>query len=258
MVIDGKIGYVGGFNIGKEYIGMDDRFGYWRDTHLRMTGSAVASMELRFALDWNYASKENLFMTDQYINKGPFESKQHCDVQIVSSGPDSRYCSIRDNYLRLIGKAEKNIYIQTPYFIPDEAILAALMIAIRSGIEVNVMIPCKPDHPFVYWATYSYIGDLVMEGAKCYTYSEGFLHAKGMIVDDKVMCYGTANMDIRSFALNFEVNAVVYNEEKALQMRELFDEDLKHSKQITKNIYVGRSLPIRFKEQVCRLLSPLL
>ncbi len=258
VVIDGKIGYVGGFNIGKEYIGMDDRFGYWRDTHLRMTGSAVASMELRFALDWNYASKENLFMTDRYINKEPFESKQHCDVQIVSSGPDSRYCSIRDNYLRLIGKAEKNIYIQTPYFIPDEAILAALMIAVRSGIEVNVMIPCKPDHPFVYWATYSYIGDLVMEGAKCYTYNEGFLHAKGMIVDDKAMCYGTANMDIRSFALNFEVNAIIYNEEKALQMRKLFDEDLKNSKQITKNIYVGRSLFIKFKEQVCRLLSPLL
>ncbi len=132
------------------------------------------------------------------------------------------------------------------------------MIAVRSGIEVNVMIPCKPDHPFVYWATYSYIGDLVMEGAKCYTYVEGFLHAKGMIVDDKVMCYGTANMDIRSFALNFEVNAVIYNEEKALQMRKLFEEDLKHSRQITKNIYVGRSLLVKFKEQVCRLLSPLL
>lgn len=258
VVIDGKTGYVGGFNIGKEYIGMDDRFGYWRDTHLRITGSAVASMGLRFALDWNYASKENLFMTEKYINKEPFPPGQNCDIQIVSSGPDSRYCSIRDNYLRLIGKAEKSIYIQTPYFIPNEAIFAALMIAVRSGIEVNVMIPCKPDHPFVYWATYSYIGDLVMEGAKCYTYVEGFLHAKGMIVDDKVMCYGTANMDIRSFALNFEVNAVIYNEEKALQMRKLFEEDLKHSRQITKNIYVGRSLLVKFKEQVCRLLSPLL
>ncbi len=258
VVIDGKIGYVGGFNIGKEYIGLDDRFGYWRDTHLRMTGSAVISLGIRFALDWNYASKENLFMTDQYMKQEQVESKQHCEVQIVSSGPDSRYRNIRDNYLRLIGKAKKSIYIQTPYFIPDEAILSALMIAIHSGIEVYVMFPCKPDHPFVYWATYSYIGDLVMAGAKCYTYNNGFLHAKGMIVDDKVFCYGTANMDIRSFALNFEVNAVVYDEEKATQMRELFEEDLKVSKQITKNTYVGRSLLIRFKEQVCRLLSPLL
>ena len=258
VVIDGKVGYVGGFNIGKEYIGMDDRFGYWRDTHLRITGSAVASLGLRFALDWNYASKENLFLTDKYMRHEAAESGQHCEVQIVSSGPDSRRCNIRDNYLRMIGKAKKCIYIQTPYFIPDEAILSALMIAVHSGIEVNVMIPCKPDHPFVYWATYSYIGDLVMEGAKCYTYNNGFLHAKGMVVDDKVLCYGTANMDIRSFALNFEVNAVIYNEEMARKMREIFEEDLKVSKQITKNVYMGRSLLIRFKEQVCRLLSPLL
>ena len=258
VVIDGKIGYVGGFNIGKEYIGLDDKFGYWRDTHLRITGGAVASLQMRFALDWNYASRENLFMTERYLNKEPVASAQHCEVQIVSSGPDSRYRSIRDNYLRLIGKAKKSIYIQTPYFIPDEAILSALMIAIHSGIEVNVMIPCKPDHPFVYWATYSYIGDLVMAGANCYTYNNGFLHAKGMVADDKVLCYGTANMDIRSFSLNFEVNAVIYNEEQALHMRKIFDEDLKQSKQITRNIYVGRGLVIRFKEQISRLLSPLL
>ncbi len=258
VVIDGRIGYVGGFNIGKEYIGLDDKFGYWRDTHLRITGSAVASLELRFALDWNYAAKENLFMTDKYATHRNTGSTQHCEVQIVSSGPDSRHRSIRDNYLRLIGKAKKSIYIQTPYFIPDEAILAALSIAVSSGIDVNVMIPCKPDHPFVYWATYSYIGDLVMAGAKCYTYHNGFLHAKGMVVDDTVLCYGTANMDIRSFALNFEVNAVVYNGGMARAMREIFDRDLEQCRQITKNIYMGRSLPIRFKEQVCRLLSPLL
>ena len=258
VVIDGKTGYVGGFNIGKEYVGLDDRFGYWRDTHLRIEESAAASLELRFVLDWNYASRENLFVPDRYRYEKHAESTQHCRIQIVSSGPDSRYQNVRDNYLRLIGKAKKSIYIQTPYFIPDEAIQSALLIAVHSGIQVNVMIPCKPDHPFVYWATYSYIGELVMEGARCYTYNNGFLHAKGIIVDDKVLCYGTANMDIRSFALNFEVNAVVYNEEKATQMRKIFEEDLKHSRQITKNVYVGRSLLIRFKEQMCRLLSPLL
>lgn len=258
VVIDGDTAYVGGFNIGKEYIGLDDKFGYWRDTHLRITGTAVTALQMRFALDWNFASKENLLLTDKYYRQETFQSSQRCEVQIVSSGPDSRYQNIRDNYLRLIGKARESIYIQTPYFIPDEAIFSALMIAVRSGISVNVMIPCKPDHPFVYWATYSYIGDLVMEGAKCYTYNNGFLHAKGMIIDDRVMCYGTANMDIRSFALNFEVNAIVYNEEKAAAMRRIFDEDLKKSTQITKNVYVGRSLLIRFKEQVSRLLSPLL
>ena len=132
------------------------------------------------------------------------------------------------------------------------------MIAVKSGIEVNIMIPCMPDHPFVYWATYSYLGDMVMAGANCYTYNNGFLHSKGMIVDDRVLCYGTANMDIRSFALNFEVNAVVYDEKKAREMVEIFRKDLEVCREITRDYYVGRNLKIRIKEQICRLLSPLL
>ena len=132
------------------------------------------------------------------------------------------------------------------------------MIAVRSGIEVNVMIPCKPDHPFVYWATYSYIGDLVMEGAKCYTYVEGFLHAKGMIVDDKVMCYGTANMDIRSFELNFEVNATIYDEETTEHLEAIFLDDLVNCREVTREIYRARGLCMRIREQGSRLLSPLL
>lgn len=258
VVIDNKIGYVGGFNIGKEYIGLDPKFGYWRDTHLRIMGSAVTGLQLRFILDWNYAARQNLFTSGMYMNSVFPGKRDYCNMQIISSGPDSGMQNIRDNYVRLIHKAEKSIYIQTPYLIPDESMLSALMIAIHSGIDVNVMIPCKPDHPFVYWATYSYMGELIMAGAKCYTYNNGFLHSKGLIIDEKVFCYGTANMDIRSFALNFEVNAVVYSKEKAKEMTEIFIEDLKHCRQITKDIYVGRSLLIRFKEQVCRLLSPLL
>ena len=120
------------------------------------------------------------------------------------------------------------------------------------------MIPCMPDHPFVYWATYSYIGDMVMAGAKCYTYDNGFLHSKGLVVDEEVFCYGTANMDIRSFSLNFEVNAVVYDARKAREMTEIFEQDLQHCTQITREAYASRSLKIRFKEQMCRLLSPVL
>lgn len=258
VVIDNKVAYVGGFNIGKEYIGLDPKFGYWRDTHLRIEGTALLQLEIRFLLDWNYAAKENLFTNSKYLEIESKSYKAGCEMQIISSGPDSRMKIIRDNYVRLIGKARKSIYIQSPYFIPDDAMLNALVIAIYSGIDVNIMIPCKPDHPFVYWATYSYIGDLVMAGAKCYTYDNGFMHAKGLIVDDKVFCYGTANMDIRSFGLNFEVNAVVYNERKATEMREFFEKDLEHCSQITKDVYASRSLMIRIKEQVSRLLSPLL
>lgn len=258
VVIDNKVAYVGGFNIGKEYIGMDAGFGHWRDTHLRIRGSAVMELQIRFVLDWNYAARENLLQNVRLFEGNEPGERDCCEVQIISSGPDNTIRQIHDNYLRLITKAEKAIYIQTPYFIPDEAILNALLIAVRSGIEVNIMVPCKPDHPFVYWATYSYVGEMVMAGANCYTYNKGFLHSKGVVVDGKVFCYGTANMDIRSFALNFEVNAVVYDREKAQQMEEIFRADLKDCRQVTKDVYAGRSLRIRLKEQVCRLLSPLL
>lgn len=258
VVIDNRTAYVGGFNVGKEYIGLDEKFGYWRDTHLRIQGSGIVGLHLRFLLDWNYAAKKNLFTNSRYYDTVSAGTRDFCKMQIISSGPDNGDQQIRDNYLRLIHKAKKTIYIQTPYFIPDEAIFDSLLVAARSGIEVNIMIPCKPDHPFVYWATYSYIGDLVMAGAKCYTYDNGFLHAKGMIVDGKVFCYGTANMDIRSFSLNFEVNAVVYDESKAKEMEQYFIQDLSQSTRITKDMYARRSLVIRIKEQICRLLSPLL
>lgn len=258
VVIDGKIGYVGGFNIAREYVGLDEKFGYWRDTHMRITGSAVQSLQGRFILDWNYANREHTITFEKYFVDAEFRPEFRCPVQIVTSGPDTRDQNIRDTYLRLIHKARKSIYIQTPYFIPDESIFTALLMAARSGIEVNIMIPCKPDHPFVYWATYSYIGDLVLAGANCYTYNNGFLHAKGIVVDEMVLSYGTANMDIRSFALNFEVNAIVYDKQKAQEMVGYFNEDLKVSKKITKNVYLSRPFVIRIKEQVSRLLSPVL
>lgn len=258
VVIDDCIGYVGGFNIGKEYIDKDPKFGHWRDTHMRITGSSVTALEARFILDWNFADRKRLLSYEDYMDNLKMKHTGRSPIQIITSGPDSHDEYIRNTYVRMIHKARKSIYIQTPYFIPDEAILNALMIAVKSGIEVNIMIPCMPDHPFVYWATYSYLGDMVMAGANCYTYNNGFLHSKGMIVDDRVLCYGTANMDIRSFALNFEVNAVVYDEKKAWEMVEIFHRDLEVCRQITRDYYTGRNLKIRIKEQVCRLLSPLL
>ncbi len=258
VVIDNKLAYVGGFNVGKEYLGLDEKFGYWRDTHLRIRGNGVMGLQLRFILDWNYAARENLLQKQALFEGFVPGKRDNCELQVITSGPDHQLEQIRDNYLRLISKAEKSIYIQTPYFVPDESIFNALKLAVRSGIEVNIMIPCKPDHPFVYWATYSYIGELVMAGAKCYIYNNGFLHSKGMIVDCKAFCFGTANMDIRSFALNFEVNVVVYNHEKAYEMEKIFREDLKFCTRITRDMYASRKLGLRIKEQICRLLSPLL
>lgn len=308
VVIDNRVGYVGGFNIGREYISRDPKFGYWRDTHLKLTGGSVFSLQIRFALDWNYATRENLFKDMSYFEtakeaekekvngnraaglpggtdspNGPGDSdtsggsgtvtgsgtadlfgldqmlnRLPLGIQIIASGPDASSRQIRDNYIRLFAKARDHIYIQTPYFVPDDAVLSALQMAAHSGVDVRLMIPCKPDHPFVYWATYSYVGDLLTAGARCYTYENGFLHAKGVMTDGRVCSYGTANMDIRSFELNFEVNAVIYDEETTRKLEELFLEDLKLCKEITPDIYADRSLWIRVKEQCSRLLSPLL
>ena len=271
VVIDGRIGYVGGFNIGREYISEDPGFGYWRDTHLKLRGSAVYSLQIRFALDWNYAVKENLFKEGRYfglhdgqspdrsdVSAPPDRTGRHVAVQIISSGPDASNRQIRNNYLQLFNKAKKHIYIQTPYFVPDDAVLSALKMAAESGVDVRLMIPCKPDHPFVYWASYSYVGDLLAVGARCYTYENGFLHAKVVTADGLVSCCGTANMDIRSFELNFEVNATIFDPETTGRLEQAFLKDLDHCLEITKERYRARSMWIRGKEQCSRLLSPLL
>ena len=142
--------------------------------------------------------------------------------------------------------------------MPDDAVLSALKIAARSGVDVRLMIPCKPDHPFVYWATYSYMGDLLDAGAKCYVYENGFLHSKYLTVDGEAACCGTANMDIRSFELNFEVNAVIYDADTTGKLEQAFLNDIPVSREITPEVYRARSLWVRVKEQGSRLLSPLL
>ena len=258
VVIDGRIGFIGGFNVGREYVGRDKKFGYWRDTHICIEGAAVTSLAVRFVLDWNYAAKENLFLEDRLFEIPEYVRKGKDLVQIISSGPDSASQLIRDNYLRMIHMAKKNIYIQTPYFVPDDDIRNALLIAAKSGIDVRIMIPCKPDHPFVYWATYSYMGEMVEAGARCYTYDNGFLHSKCLCVDGLVSCIGTANMDIRSFSLNFEVNAVIYSARTTGELQKTFENDIPKCTLVTKKMYEQREILIRVKEQFCRLLSPVL
>lgn len=263
VVIDGKTGFVGGFNIGREYLGMDSYFKYWRDTHMKISGDAVQALNLHFIMDWNFATKQNLFHTEYFraeetAGKKEGYSFDGVGMQIITSGPDSRLQNIRNNYIRMIHKAKDHIYIQTPYFIPDESTLDSIRIAAMSGVDVRVMIPCKPDHMFVYWASYSYVNDLLEAGAKCYTYDPGFLHAKGISVDGEVSCFGTANMDIRSFKLNFEVNALIYDKAVAREFERLFEEDMEKSTQITMLQYGKRSRLIRIKEQVSRLLSPIM
>ncbi|MFC0524579.1 cardiolipin synthase [Pontibacillus salicampi] len=255
-VIDGDIGYVGGFNIGDEYLGMVKKFGYWRDTHFKIRGSAVYSLETRFYLDWNHASKNKLPASPMYYPE--METSDTIGMQIITCGPDSEWQQIKNAYIKLILSAKESVYIQTPYFIPDDSLMDAIKIASLSGVDVRIMIPNKPDHMFVYWATYAHIGQLLDAGVRSFTYENGFLHAKTLVVDGKVASVGTANIDVRSFKLNFEVNAIVYDETTSRKLHQIFLEDLKYCNEITKEVYQNRTNLIKMKESISRLLSPIL
>lgn len=255
-IIDGKEAYLGGFNIGNEYLGYSKKLGNWRDTHIKIEGSAISSLQWRFFLDWRFATDKEIGNCQSYIAEQNTENT--IGMQIVSSGPDSKWPSIKDGYLKMISNAREKVYIETPYFIPDDSIFEALKVAGLSGLDVRVMIPNKPDHPFVYWASLSYIGELLEAGVKFYTYEKGFLHSKVVIMDDFVSSVGTANLDIRSFKLNFEVNAFIYDENINIKLTERFKNDLKHCKEITLEYYKNRSRIVRIKESISRLLSPIL
>lgn len=255
-VIDGEEAYVGGFNIGDEYLGRVKKFGYWRDTHLWIKGKAVDSLQFRFLLDWRYASgRDYVFDKDWFQDR---EGQGGTGVQIVASGPDSKWSSIKHGYLRLFTKAKNSIYIQTPYFIPDEAILEALKIASLSGVDVRLMIPSVKDHPFVHWASLSYAGELLEAGARVFYYKDGFLHSKVVIIDGFASTVGTANMDIRSFRLNFEVNAFIYDPSIARRLEDAFYQDLNKCYELTLDNYLELGRLVRIKEAFSRLLSPLL
>jgi cardiolipin synthase len=256
VVIDGRVGYLGGFNIGNEYIDQKKKFGHWRDTHLRLTGGSVADLNARFVLDWRTASGEDIPLEAAFETQP--ESAGKTAVQIVSSGPNSVKEEVKHAYLRMISQATKNIYIQTPYFVPDLSLFEALQNAALAGVDVRIMIPHMPDHVFVYWATYYYCGLLLNAGVRVFIYDEGFLHAKTMCVDGQVCSVGSANFDIRSFRLNFETNAFLYDEDEAYKLQAIFEQDMADSTELTRQLYAKRSLWIKFKEGTSRLLSDLL
>ena len=258
-VIDGRIGYIGGFNIGDEYMGRVARFGAWRDLHIRIHGDAAKELGLHFAMDWNFISKHTIEASDRYfpVIDEPITDRD-CLVQIVSGGPDTKWPNIYNGLSKMISEANQRIYIQTPYFAPDDNIFESLKIAALSGIDVRIIIPANPDHPFVKWCSLSYLGELLQAGVKCFEYTEGFIHSKMLIIDDIVTTVGTTNMDMRSFRLNFEINAFIYDHKQTDLFLEQFYKDLKDSTEITIEAYQNRSWWQKVKEAFSRLLSPLL
>lgn len=254
VVIDKRIGYVGGFNVGDEYISCG-KMGYWRDAHLRIVGPAVNGLTWRFFLDFKFASDDyTKGFTTEFFEK----EIGNIDINIVTSGPDTKADSVRNGYEKLITNAKREIYIQTPYFVPDEGLLKCLKVAALSGVNVNIMFPAKKDHPFVHWASLSFAGELLKWGVNVYQYEGGFLHTKAVISDDYLSSVGTANFDIRSFELNFEVNAFMYDEKINKTLKDHFIEDMKFSTKITPEYYAKRSNWTKVREAFSRLLSPLL
>lgn len=261
VVVDGLIGYIGGFNIGDQYLGRLEKFGYWRDTHLRIIGNAAVALQSQFFMDWNATVKnapesKPIEYDDRYF---PLQRGQgSTGIQIVSSGPDNETEAIKLGYLKLIGNAHDYIDIQTPYLIPDDSVMEALGVAALSGVKVRIMIPSMPDHAFVYRATEYHAKELLEKGVEIYRYNNGFMHAKTMAVDGQMCSVGSANLDFRSFKLNFEVNAFCYDRQLTMQLTDIYDQDIEHCTKLTPEYFEQQSRWLKFKQYFSRLLSPIL
>lgn len=257
-VVDGVIGYVGGMNIGDEYRGKDKKLHPWRDTQLRLTGSAVSFLQERFLLDWIYVTERRTPRLNVLAELFPEPLREgNMAMQVVSSGPDTSINSIKNGLLSLMYMARKNIYIQTPYFTPDDGFIDALRIAARSGVDVRVMLPALSDHLIVQWATFGYARQVLEAGVKIFLF-KGFIHAKTMVVDGLAASIGTANIGNRSFALNFEVNDFVYDQGLAGSYEDIFAQDLQNSFQVTGEWFNQRNILARAAYGFSRLFAPLM
>ncbi|MDH6363958.1 cardiolipin synthase [Enterococcus sp. PF1-24] len=261
VVLDGKIGWTGGFNVGDQYLETTEKFGYWRDTHLRIEGTGALGLQQIFLMDWNASVQDpakKLTYQEHFFPEPDVTLVGNTNLQVVSDGPDSSFDIIKGGFIRMILAAKKSVWIQTPYFIPDDSMVNALLIAAHSGIDVRIMIPCMPDHPFIYRATQYNANDFHRRGLKIYTYDKGFLHAKTMVIDGEICTVGSTNQDTRSYSLNFEDNVFIYDSKISEQLMELFLKDCKNSTLLTDEMIKNQSFWLRFKQNFSRLLSPIL
>ncbi|MDD2480838.1 MAG: cardiolipin synthase [Lutispora sp.] len=262
VVIDGITGFIGGINIGDEYLGKS-KLGYWRDTHLMVKGDFVLGLQAVFLDDYitiKKALKEYTFDDDNFESYFPICQKHSGKVmQLVKSGPDSPFPAIMQGTLKMISMAKHHIYITTPYFVPNESIMEALKIAALSGIEVKIVFPGKYDHFLVYYASRTFLYELMKCGAKVYLYDKNsFVHAKTMTIDSKLSSVGTANMDMRSHELNYEINAVIYDEGKTQELEKMFYDDISNSVEMTIKYYESLPKIIKLTEAMARTFSSLL
>ncbi len=253
VVIDGSIGYVGGMNVADRYIDGGKQFEKWRDTHLRIIGPAVGALQYSFAVDWNFMGQPLIEdnVTTQEIPAG-------IGMQLLTSGPTSKWTNLEFLFIKAIANAKKRVYIQTPYFLPTEGLLRALQTSALSGVDIRVMVPGKSDSLMLDHATRSYFVECLQAGIKIYLYQGGMLHAKTVLVDDEFVSIGSTNFDFRSFEHNFEGNMQIYSKEINQQLDEIFRNDLKESRRVNLAEWKKRPITQKAAASVVRLLSPIL
>ncbi|MGQ1787952.1 MULTISPECIES: cardiolipin synthase [unclassified Saccharicrinis] len=255
VIIDGLIGFLGGINVADRYIHGNPKYGIWRDTHLKVEGDAVNSLQTIFSIDWYFVSQVELSDQKYFPAKEPMGNKL---VQISPSGPDADWPSIMMGFFKIITTAKRYVYITSPYFMPNESVLMALKTAAMGGVDVRIIIPEKSDAYISKLSSMSYLKEMMLAGVRFYFYQKGFIHSKTMVSDDMIASVGSANMDFRSFEQNFEVTAFVYDKEFALEVKESFMEDFAESNEVILSEWRKRPIKQKAKESLARLLSPLM
>lgn len=255
VIIDDYIGYIGGMNIADRYVEGTEKGTAWRDTHFRITGDIVQSLFYSFAIDWNFLKPQ---LEDGYQYSPHPSDPSDVGMQLVTSGPTDSWHTISLCFLKAISTAQKRIYIQTPYFLPTDALMRALETAALSRIDVRIMIPKNSDSRMLKYASFSYITQCLRAGIKVYLYEPGMLHAKMMVIDDQFVTAGSTNFDFRSFENNFECNLMIYDEHINSEMREIFFSDLKECTRVNPTQWYHRPLGQRALESILRLVSPIL
>ena len=255
VVADGKVAYVGGHNVGDEYLGKDPRFGAWRDTHLRIQGPAVLAVQLSFVIDWNWALKS----LPGELNWTPLPAPERNErVLVIPSGPADHAETWKMVLLQCIRQADERLWLVSPYFVPDQDILSALELADLRGVDVRILLPNKPDHKMVWMASFAYLEALKDTGIHFHRYTPGFLHQKVVLVDEELAIVGTANADCRSFSLNFEISITCINKGFIQQVAQMLEDDFHNSCRVGAVEYDSKPFLFKFAAKICRLMAPIL
>lgn len=251
VCVDGREAFIGGLNVGDEYLGRSKRFGPWRDTHLRVTGPAVQCIQLSFLEDWYWVDG-----SVPELNWTPETSPANFSVLVLPTGPaeDFETCSLF--FVSAINQAKHRLWITSPYFVPDSSVVHALQLAALRGVDVRILLPLKPDHLLVYLSSFSYVEEMAAANVKLYRYKPGFMHQKVLLIDDDIAAVGTANLDNRSFRLNFELTVLIASRVFAGRVGAMLEQDFKHARRVKADDYTRRTLAFRIAVRAARLLAP--